>query len=76
MNVEIFGKQNCPFCDKAKALLNIKQIEYDYIDFFALSQEEQDLILQERAIGAKTFPIILVDNVYVGGFTDIQAIIS
>lgn len=28
----VIGKQNCPYCDKAKALLDRNQEEYIYID--------------------------------------------
>ena len=32
MRFNVYGKPNCPFCDKAKALLELKGLEYAYID--------------------------------------------
>lgn len=76
MDITIYGKKNCQYCDKAKALLDIKGIEYAYFDFFELDSDEQNNILTERAIGAKSYPIILIDGAYVGGFDNINAILS
>lgn len=74
MKIEIFGKTACPYCIKATELLDRNKINYDYVDFFSLSMEAQETTLA-RAPGAHSYPIILIDDVYVGGFDNINAAI-
>ena len=32
MQIKIYGKENCPWCDRAKEFLNLAKIEYQYTD--------------------------------------------
>ena len=63
--IEIYGKPQCPFCDKAKALCEQKGYEYTYkqlgVDF---TREE----LFEQFPTARTFPQIVVSGLKVGGY--------
>ncbi len=67
--IEIYGKPQCPFCDKAKALCEQKGYEYTYkqlgVDF---GREE---ILEEFP-GARTFPQIRINGENVGGYTELD----
>ena len=67
--IEIYGKPQCPFCDRAKALCEQKGYEYTYkqldVDF---TREE----LFEQFPTARTFPQITAHGEYVGGFTELQ----
>ena len=67
--IEIYGKTQCPFCDRAKALCEQKGYEYTYkqldVDF---TREE----LFEQFPTARTFPQITANGEYVGGFTELQ----
>jgi glutaredoxin 3 len=67
--IEIYGKPQCPFCDRAKALCEQKGYEYTYkqldVDF---TREE----LFEQFPTARTFPQITANGEYVGGFTELQ----
>ena len=71
--IEIYGKENCPYCDKAKALCEREDMEYTYkqlgIDF---EREE----LMETFPGARTFPQIIVDGNKIGGFTELKALVD
>ena len=71
--IEIYGKDNCPYCDKAKALCEREDMEYTYkqlgIDF---EREE----LMETFPGARTFPQIIVDGNKIGGFTELKALVD
>lgn len=73
MKIEIFGKPNCPYCTSAKNLLQIKNIGYEYIDFFELNDEEQKKI-REKAPTAGTFPIIFLEDTYIGGFNQLESV--
>jgi glutaredoxin 3 len=72
MKIEIYGKKDCSFCVSAKALLDHKGLSYEYQDFFELNSNAQSHIQTERAPSAKTFPIIFIDDTYIGGFTNLE----
>jgi len=65
--IEIYGKPACPQCDKAKAICEMRGLEYDYklvdVDF---TKEE----LFEQFPTARTFPQIKVNGEAVGGCDD------
>jgi|TARA_B100001094_G_scaffold111954_1_gene107797 glutaredoxin len=67
--IEIYGKTQCPFCDRAKALCEQNGYEYTYkqlgVDF---GREE---ILEEFP-GARTFPQIRINGENVGGYTELD----
>ena len=62
--IEIYTTNYCPFCVKAKLLLNKKKIEFSEIDV------SNDEALREKmsamANGARSVPQIFADNVYIG----------
>jgi glutaredoxin len=63
--IHIYGKPQCPFCDRAKALCESKKLEYSYkqldVDF---TREE----VLEMFPGARTFPQIKVHTTSIGGY--------
>ena len=63
--VEIYTWQSCPFCIRAKALLNKKGVSYQEhsIDGDELAREA----MAQRANGRRTLPQIFVDNQAIGG---------
>ena len=69
--VQVYSKKNCPFCVRAKALLDRKGISYEEID--AEGNDELRTWLAE-ASGQKTVPQIFVDGRPLGGFSDIDAL--
>ena len=62
--IEIYTTNICPFCLKAKSLLNKKKIKFTEIDV------SNDEALREKmsamANGARSVPQIFADNVHVG----------
>ena len=70
MKAEIWTKQNCPYCVRAKSLFATKGVEYDeYIIGETVTREE----LLEKAPNARTVPQIWLDGSYVGGYTELAA---
>ncbi len=67
----MYSKQNCPFCVRARALLDRKGVPYEVID--AEGNDALRAWLAE-ASGQKTVPQIFVDGRPLGGFTDIDAL--
>jgi glutaredoxin 3 len=69
--VRVSSKKNCPYCVRAKALLDRKAIPYEEIDV----EGNDDLrIWLAEASGQKTVPQIFVGERPLGGFSDIDAL--
>ncbi len=73
--VEIYTWQTCPFCHRAKALLDSKGVEYTEYKIDGDDAARQKMI--ERAGGKRSLPQIFVDqDVHLGGCDDIYALQS
>ena len=70
--VEIYTKWGCPYCVRAKALLDAKGVKYDEYDITLGGPKKAEM--QDRVPGAMTVPQILIDDVAVGGSDDIHAL--
>jgi glutaredoxin 3 len=70
MRAEIWTKPNCPYCVRAKALMEQKGVQYDEHILGETVTREQ---LLEKAPNAKTVPQIWLDSSYVGGYTELAA---
>mgnify|MGYP003321891282 FL=1 len=67
--IEIYGKTQCPFCDKAKALCEKQGLEYTYKQLDTDFTREE---LFELFPGARTFPQIKFDGENIGGYTNLE----
>ncbi len=63
--IEIYGKPQCPYCDKAKQLCEMRQLEFTYKQLGTDFDREQ---IMELFPGARTFPQIKVSGKAVGGY--------
>jgi glutaredoxin len=71
--IEIYGKDNCPYCDKAKALCERIGEEYEYkLLGFDFTREE----MMETFPTARTFPQIIVDGNKIGGYTELEELVK
>ena len=69
--VQIYTKQQCPFCVRAKALLSKKGVSYEEID---VEHDDARRTWLVEASGQRTVPQIFVDGRPLGGFTDVDAL--
>ncbi len=70
--VELYTKEFCGYCARAKRLLREKGVEFtDYDISFGGPQRAEML---QRANGASTVPQIFIDGVHVGGSDDLMAL--
>lgn len=67
--ITIYGKPQCPFCDKAKNLCEQRGYKYEYK---TLGKDYQVEELLETFPGAKTVPQIIINSQKVGGFNDFE----
>ena len=70
--IEIYTWQSCPFCLRAKALLDKKGIKY--LEHSIDGDQPARLNMVKRAEGRKTVPQIFIDNVGIGGSDELYAL--
>lgn len=70
--VEIYTQWGCPYCTRAKALLDRKGVEYTEYDVTMDTAKRTELTT--RKPGARTVPQVFIDDVAYGGCDDIQAL--
>lgn len=68
--VEIYSTQTCPYCVRAKALLDAKDVDYTEID--VTGDDAARMALVEKAGGRRTVPQIFINDFGVGGFDDLR----
>ena len=77
MKIDIYGKDNCPFCDKAVFLAQqvIQESSHTY-NYWKLGKDFGREDMLEKFPGARTFPQIIVDGEKIGGFTEYKALVD
>lgn len=70
--VEIYTQWGCPYCTRAKALLDGKGVSYTEIDVTMDTSKRREMV--ERKPDARTVPQIFVDGQALGGCDDIHAL--
>ncbi len=74
--IEIYGTENCVFCDKAKRLLERYEKEYTYID--VTETEDITAAFFKKFPNVKTVPQIVYDGidrgypVHIGGYKELE----
>ena len=75
----VYGKSNCPYCDKVKGLLEEYNEQFIYVNCDEYLLENRDAFLEfiEKLAGKehKTFPIVFDSAQFVGGYTDTMKVI-
>lgn len=69
MKAIVWSKHHCPYCDQAKRLLQSKGIEFEERNINLGYTKEQ---LLEAVPGARSVPQIFLDDVLIGGFTELR----
>ncbi|WP_066383767.1 MULTISPECIES: glutaredoxin 3 [unclassified Anabaena] len=70
--VEIYTWRTCPFCIRAKNLLNQKGVEF--VEYSIDGDEQARAKMSERANGRRSVPQIFINDRHVGGCDDIHAL--
>jgi len=70
--VEIYTKWGCPYCVRAKALLDSKGVAYEEYDITLGGPKRAEM--EQRVPGARTVPQVIVDGQALGGSDDIHAL--
>ena len=70
--IEIYTKAFCPYCSRAKALLEAKGVQYREISVDFGGELREQMI--QRARGRTTVPQIFIREHHVGGCDDLFAL--
>jgi glutaredoxin 3 len=70
--VEVYTTDYCPFCTRAKALLNRKGVEFEEIDVTDDDDLREKMV--KRAGGRRTVPEIFINGRIVGGYDELRAL--
>ncbi len=69
-DVKIYTTKYCPYCVRAKNLLQSKNVKFEEI-LVSHDDEAAWIEMEKRSGGMKTVPQIFIDGKCVGGFSDI-----
>jgi glutaredoxin 3 len=70
--VEIYTKFLCPYCTRARSLLQSKGVEVTEYDITMGGPKRQEMLA--RAPGRTTVPQIFIDGRHIGGSDDLAAL--
>lgn len=71
-NVEVYSSFWCPYCSRAKNLLQGKGIEFQEIEVDNDANLRAEMV--KRTGGRRTVPQIFIDGKHVGGSDDLAAL--
>ena len=70
--IDIYTKFACPFCVRAKHLLDKKGVSYNEYDITMGGEKRHEML--SRAPEARTVPQIFIGETHVGGSDDLAAL--
>ena len=70
--VEVYSSFFCPYCARAKALLERKGVAFETIDLMEQPGRRSEMV--ERAGGRTSVPQIFINGEHVGGCDDLHAL--
>ena len=71
--IRVYSAIHCPFCDRAKELLDRKGMTYQVID---LTSDPDELNKLKERTGMRTIPQIFIGDELIGGFQELSALES
>ena len=70
MKVELYTKDQCIWCDRAKGLLNAYSM--DFVEFDLSNDEERLKFYENIGNNVKTVPQVFIDDKRIGGYQDLK----
>jgi glutaredoxin 3 len=70
--VEIYSTMFCPYCARAKSLLERKGVTYTNIDIIEDTSKRDEMVA--RAHGRTSVPQIFIDGEHIGGCDELYAL--
>jgi glutaredoxin 3 len=73
IEVKVYSKDDCPWCDRAKSLLELHEVKFDEIKIGRDITRGEFL---EQVPNVRTVPQIFVNGTRLGGFDDLSTAIK
>lgn len=70
--IDVYTTNYCPYCVRAKQLLDAKDLDYTEID--VTNDDAGRIALVEKSGGRRTVPQIFINEKPVGGYDDLRAL--
>ena len=70
LKIDLYSKDYCPWCHRARELLNIKGVSFNEIDVTYDSDREQEM--RQRS-GRRTVPQLFIGDQHIGGCSELFA---
>lgn len=70
-DVTVYSADWCPFCNRAKRLLDDKKIPYEEVNVDQKPGAREEIT---KKTGHKTIPQIFVKGEFIGGFSELSAL--
>jgi glutaredoxin 3 len=70
--ITVYTTESCPFCMRAKALLDQKGADYDEVFISRSDHGARERLVAET--GGYTFPQVIIDDTVVGGWDQLSAL--
>ena len=68
-HIEVYSTNQCPWCMRAKSLLQAEGLAYEEID---VSADQTRLLEMVERSGRRSVPQIFIDDVAIGGFDELS----
>jgi glutaredoxin 3 len=72
VRIEMYTTTFCPYCSRARSLLESKGVTWEEIDLYEQSDRRPEMI--QRANGRTTVPQIFIDGEHIGGSDELAAL--
>jgi glutaredoxin 3 len=69
-SVTVYSTEPCSFCRRVKGMLEARGVEFSEIN---LANDPQGRVELARRTGMMSFPQVLVDDVLIGGYAELQS---
>jgi len=69
LKIEIFTKDNCIWCDRAKRLLN--SVDFIYTEIDLSNDNDRQNFYKKVGEGVSTVPQIYIEDIRIGGYPEL-----
>ncbi|MBC8451504.1 MAG: glutaredoxin [Planctomycetes bacterium] len=73
MKITLYTSAFCPFCIRAKSLLDGRKLDYTE---HVMDSRQDELAKVKAKYGHPTVPLVLVDGKLIGGCTELEALMA
>lgn len=71
-NITVYSGPNCPYCVRAKALLEKKGAQFEDVDIKSNPDRREEMLAKSN--GRQTIPQIFIGGKHIGGCDDLYAL--